>query len=183
MLYTIGHAAHPIEPFLSLLRDATITVVADVRSVPYSGFAPQYNAPALGRALAAAGIRYVEMGDALGGRPQAFAEQDADGHARYDVIAATPRFATGLARLRAGTARHRIALLCSEEDPARCHRHLLIGRVLRETGVELTHLRGDGRQESDRVVAKRTAPQHDLFTSPGPGSPPWRSPGPVPLAR
>ena len=37
-----------------------------------------------------------------------------------------------------------VALMCAEEDPARCHRRLLIGPVLEELGVRLVHIRGDG---------------------------------------
>src|SRR5256885_6167035 len=33
--------------------------------------------------------------------------------------------------------------LCSEEDPAGCHRHLLIGRVLAVRGTELKHVRSE----------------------------------------
>ena len=42
-LFTIGHSDHETEHFLSLLVRHGITAVADVRSQPYSRFAPQYN--------------------------------------------------------------------------------------------------------------------------------------------
>ena len=50
-------------------------------------------------------------------------------------------------------ARFRVALLCGEEDPAHCHRRLLVGRVLAERGHELLHIRGDGRVQSEAEVA------------------------------
>jgi uncharacterized protein (DUF488 family) len=43
-------------------------------------------------------------------------------------------------------------LLCGEEDPAHCHRRLLIGRVLSERGHNMLHIRGDGRIEPDEIV-------------------------------
>jgi hypothetical protein len=49
----------------------------------------------------------------------------------------------------------RVALLCSEEDPAVCHRAILVGRVLRERGARVEHIRGDGRvQPNDEVFAQ-----------------------------
>jgi hypothetical protein len=68
-------------------------------------------------------------------------------------------------------------LLCSEEDPSQCHRHLLIGRVLRDRGVELQHIRGDGRVQAESELS---APRPDeyaqamLFESP-PEERQWRS--------
>jgi uncharacterized protein (DUF488 family) len=53
--------------------------------------------------------------------------------------------------------RFRVAMLCSEEDPAVCHRALLVGRVLRERGAEVAHIRGDGRIQPDQEVFA----QHD----------------------
>jgi len=49
--------------------------------------------------------------------------------------------------------RFRVALVCGEEDPAHCHRRLLIGRVLTERGHTMLHIRGDGRVETDATVA------------------------------
>ena len=49
----------------------------------------------------------------------------------------------------------RIALLCAEEDPARCHRHLLIGPVLQQRGVPVCHIRRDGRTETEADLAAR----------------------------
>ena len=59
----------------------------------------------------------------------------------------------GIERLERGMAEFRVALLCGEEDPANCHRRLLVGRVLVERGHELLHIRGDGRLQPDTEVA------------------------------
>ena len=50
-------------------------------------------------------------------------------------------------------AEFRVALMCGEEDPAHCHRRLLVARVLIERGHQILHIRGDGRVESDAEVA------------------------------
>ena len=44
--------------------------------------------------------------------------------------------------------------MCSEEDPAVCHRHLLVGRVLAGEGLTLRHIRGDGRLQTDADLAQ-----------------------------
>ena len=69
-LYSIGHSNQSKEDFLSLLRKYSIVYLIDVRSQPYSKFNPQYNREPLNSFLSEHGIRYVFMGNALGGRPE-----------------------------------------------------------------------------------------------------------------
>ncbi|MCD6306196.1 MAG: hypothetical protein J7M32_07910, partial [Deltaproteobacteria bacterium] len=45
-------------------------------------------------------------------------------------------------------------LMCSEENPANCHRRLLVGRVLTEKGVQVQHIRGTGRVQSEDEAAR-----------------------------
>jgi uncharacterized protein (DUF488 family) len=145
---TIGHSNHAAERFLSLLVSHAVDVVADVRSHPRSRHSPQFNRAALERALDAAGIGYVFLGRELGGRPPEAEYYDAAGHVLYDHLAASARFRSGIDRLLEGIDGHRVAILCAEEDPAKCHRQLLIGRALAGRGVEVTHIRGDGRLQT-----------------------------------
>lgn len=163
---TVGHANHPPERFLGLLARFGVTAVADVRSRPFASFSRHFDGERLRPALRAAGIGYVFLPD-LGGKPAEDRWYDADGHVRYDLLAARPGFAAAIDRLWAGADRHRIALMCGEEDPAGCHRHLLVGRVLAERGAEVAHIRADGRL----VPAADLAPPPTLFDV----APPWRS--------
>jgi uncharacterized protein (DUF488 family) len=43
----------------------------------------------------------------------------------------------------------RACIMCAEEDPARCHRRLLVGRTLVARGVEVRHIRGSGALEAE----------------------------------
>lgn len=184
-LFTIGHSNVPLGDFLGLLQQHGIQAVADVRTVPRSRYVPHFSAGPLRDALAGRGIAYLSMGRELGGRPEGGEFYDEDGHVLYGRLAATPVFRNGIDRVLAGAQTQRIALLCSEEDPARCHRHLLIGRVLRERGVAVSHLRRDGRIETEADLAAREiseAPQGTLFGG-GPGEDQWKSPGPLPRKR
>lgn len=151
-ILTVGHSNHSFAHFLELLKRHSVEVVAEVRSYPYSNYSPQFDRETLKAGLAEERIQYVDLGKELGGRPEGAEFYDADGHVRYDRLAATEVFRAGLARLEKGATRQCIALLCSEEDPAVCHRAVLVGRVLRERGYDVEHIRGDGTRQSDGEV-------------------------------
>jgi uncharacterized protein (DUF488 family) len=149
-VYTIGHSRHEIASFVSLLRQHGIGVLADVRSQPVSRRAPQFNQRALQQALASHGIRYCYLGDQLGGLPEDRTFYDDPARRRkvsYERIEASPQFQQGLAELGGLLAGQRVVLLCAEEDPRQCHRNRLISPNLVERGLQVWHIRGDGRLE------------------------------------
>lgn len=156
-IYTIGHSNHPLPAFLELLRRYDIQVLIDTRSSPFSRYSPHFSRDALKAAVQDAGIRYGFYGRELGGRPENQAFYDAEGRADYAQIAASELFQSGLARLVAGAAKRRTALLCSEENPSVCHRRLLISRVLFESGHGVCHIRGDGRLETESGLREAEA--------------------------
>jgi uncharacterized protein (DUF488 family) len=172
--YTIGHSNHSAEEFLNLLRAHAIEVLVDVRSQPVSRYCPQFERLALELSLRAARIRYMYLGRELGGRPADQRYYDSDGYVRYDRVAGSPAFAEGVTRVERLAGRSRAALMCSEEDPRDCHRHLLIGRVLKERGVAVVHIRGDGSLTTrDDLEARRGARQLGLFEDAEPNT--WKS--------
>ncbi|MCY3925114.1 MAG: DUF488 domain-containing protein [bacterium] len=159
--------------FVGLLQGAGVEVVADVRSLPFSAFAGQFNRVPLRRSLEGAGLDYVFLGRELGGRPAEAEMYDEQGRVRYDAVAATARFEAGLARLVAGARRYRVALMCSEEDPAECHRSLLVGEALRRAGlpVSLRHIRAAPQPEQLRIVDPGEAVLWRSARSVSPGTP------------
>jgi uncharacterized protein (DUF488 family) len=112
-LLTIGHSSRAIEEFIALLLRHQVKAVADVRSHPYSGRYPQFNAEPLTAELRKARIEYVFLGDELGAR-RAEPECYDCGKARYDLIVGTKAFQRGLDRIRHGLRSQPIALLCRE---------------------------------------------------------------------
>jgi uncharacterized protein (DUF488 family) len=161
-LFTIGHSNHEQEALIELLRRHAIEVLADVRSQPWSRHSPQFNVEPLKAALQVAGIKYLFLGDQLGGRP----EGDEQGYVLYYRLAESPRFRAGIERLQGGIRATRVALMCSEEDPSVCHRFLLVTRVLAPSGIDIRHIRGDGRLQSDaelRAAASDDRRQGLLF--------------------
>ncbi len=177
-LWTIGHSNHPLEVFLALLGQHRMEVVADVRSSPYSGYASQFNREALNPALRGRAIRYLFLGDLLGGRAEDKRFYDDEGRVLYDQMAQSPGFRQGIRRLLEGVAKFRVAILCGEEDPTDCHRRRLVGRVMLEHGVQLMHIRGDGSVQSEEQIAaeetfRKTKGQLNLFETEDPGE--WKS--------
>ena len=165
-LLTIGHSNHPAERFLALLKDAGVTAVADVRSVPRSRRFPWFSGKVLAESLEREGIAYIPLGDELGGRPKNPALY-CEGVADYEAMAATGEFRASLDRVGEAMARHRLCLMCAEREPLDCHRCLLVGRALAQLGLALGHILGDGTIEphaatEERLIA-RAGSSADLF--------------------
>jgi uncharacterized protein (DUF488 family) len=177
-LFSIGHSNHSVETFLDLLELHRVEVLADVRSHPYSRFAPHFDSGSLRKAVVDARMKYLFLGKELGGRPEGDEFYDLDGHVLYSRVAEAPFFLDGIRRLEAGAAAYRVAILCSEEDPSGCHRRLLVGRALRMRGIVLDHIRGDGRLQTEAELEveerqRRTKGQATLFE--GREEKAWRS--------
>lgn len=94
-IYTIGHSNHTLEKFVDLLQENNITAVADVRSIPYSRFNPQFNRDQLKESLNKKNIKYLFMGKELGGRPDA-SEYYNEGTVDYEKVANKEEFRNGI---------------------------------------------------------------------------------------
>jgi uncharacterized protein (DUF488 family) len=145
MLFTIGHSNHSLDYFIELLHSYDITAVADVRSAPYSRYVMHFNKGEIEQTLRREGIRYIFMGDIIGGKPSDRSLYAPDGTVQYDALARLPTFQVGLDRLLKGLADGwRIGIMCAEEDPGKCHRHLLIAREMeRDRKIPVWHIRAD----------------------------------------
>jgi uncharacterized protein (DUF488 family) len=152
-IFTIGHSTHTFEKFLDLLRQNQIATLVDVRSVPYSRFNPQYRKRALEASLNEAGVSYVYLGESLGGRPGESRGFTAGDLIDYAQIARQPWYLDSLRELVEIASKSRCAIMCSEEDPAKCHRNLLVGQSLLVAGsAEIVHIRGDGELQPGEVL-------------------------------
>lgn len=131
---TVGHSTHPIEEFICLLRVHGVTRVVDVRTVPRSRHNPQFNRDALPTSLQAAGIGYVHLAG-LGGLRHTTKDSINTGWRNvsfrgYADYMQTSEFETALNELIELTTRDRIALMCAEAVPWRCHRSLIADALL-----------------------------------------------------
>ncbi len=171
-LYTIGHSNHTTEEFLALLRTYHITVLVDVRSAPYSKFAPQFNKSELQAFLEQHGIQYRYAGEYLGGRPkeaelykdEELPDEDtkrADFLKKVDYKAMMhyEKYLKGITHLlsivrQATEVGGNVTIMCSEGNPLECHRHHLITRSLvdpklkiidNEIDIIVYHIERDGK--------------------------------------
>jgi uncharacterized protein (DUF488 family) len=166
-IYTIGYGNRSIEDFVEVLQQYNIAYLIDVRSAPYSRYKPEFIKENLADELHRHGIRYVFMGDTLGGRPD---NEDCyvDGMVDYEKVKATLRYAGGIQRLQTAFAQgHCVALMCSEGKPEQCHRSKLIGTTLTERDIPIIHIdENDERQTQDDIIVRLTGGQLDLFGEP-----------------
>jgi uncharacterized protein (DUF488 family) len=160
-IYSIGHSTHSRERFHSLLEQAGVNAIADVRSSPYSRFQPHFTQAELKVWLKNVEISYVFLGKELGGRPENTA-LFRNGVADYEAMAATDAFSEGLQRLINGAKNHRIAMMCSEHDPLDCHRCLLVSRRLAERGLKVGHILPQGQIMSHEQIEELLLKLEDL---------------------
>ena len=161
-MHTIGHSDHTWDRFASLLKQHGIQTVVDTRTTPESRYAPFANLQSLPRLLMKEGMRYVHMGDSLGGKPQDSSCYDDSGKPDYRKIRSRGFFRDGIRELLAMAESSKVVLMCSEEDPKNCHRRLLIGPEILKYGVELSHIRGDGTAQSAGSLVGKTTYQRQL---------------------
>ena len=129
-LYSIGHGHKTREEFITELKCFNIKYLIDVRTNPYSKWAPHFNQGTIETWLMQ-DIIYIYMGDSLGGKPQNELCYDIDGFFDYKKMAQDPLFQKGLNRLViANNKKICAAIMCTETDPSQCHRTKLIGREL-----------------------------------------------------
>ena len=133
-MLTVGHSTRPIETFIELLVAHGVTQLIDVRTVPRSRHNPQFNEDALPAPLAAANIGYAHA-SGLGGFRQTSADSPNAGWRNlsfrgYADYMQTSDFAANLASVIELARTDRIALMCGEAVPWRCHRSLIADALL-----------------------------------------------------
>lgn len=168
-VFTVGHSTHSLGALVALLRQHCVTVLADVRSAPYSRFNPQFNRETLKQKLLDHGIKYVFLGRELGARSDDRSCYE-NGRVQYARLAHTDLFHNGIARVIRGAGKYCVVLMCAEKEPLECHRTLLVARALAERGVVVKHILGNGRLESHEAAMERLLdlvglPRQDLFRS------------------
>ncbi|MBE0408770.1 MAG: DUF488 domain-containing protein [Anaerolineales bacterium] len=163
-LYTIGHSNHDIRYFIKLLREKGAKILVDVRSAPYSRYNPQYNKENLEHSLKQEGIHYIYAGKYLGGRPadpscyrsKQIPDEGADYLNEVDYLEVMKRdwFLRGISRLEMLINEQNTVIMCSEEDPALCHRHHLIARymMINYPDMDVFHIRKDGSVYGARSI-------------------------------
>ena len=154
-IFTVGHSTLPSERFIALLQTCGIERLVDIRTIPRSRHNPQFNDTALAGSLAAQHLEYVHI-QALGGLRHARKDSPNTGlrnggfrgYADYMQTAAFQDVLEALIHL---SRQRRIAIMCAEAVPWRCHRSL-VADALSVRGVPLVEILLDTRYRMHKLT-------------------------------
>lgn len=166
LIFTVGHSTLPIERFVGLLQAYGIETLTDIRTVPCSRNNPQFNCAALADALRPERIEYVLL-PALGGSRHARKDSPNTGWHNasfrgYADYIQTHGFEEKLATLIRMSGQKRVAIMCAEAVPWRCHRSLVAdalgvrgipaAEILSESSYRLHKLRPFAQVEGTQIT-------------------------------
>jgi uncharacterized protein (DUF488 family) len=155
IIWTIGHSTRSAAGFTAILRRYGIERLVDIRTVPRSRRNPQFNRDELPETLAAAGIAYLHMAG-LGGlrHPRKDSLNTAwrnDSFRGYADYMQTEEFERSLAELIRLAERQRLAVMCAEAVPWRCHRSM-VADALAARGVDVRHILSETTEKPHSIT-------------------------------
>ncbi len=183
-ILTAGYGNRGFEGFIELLKRYEVTHFVDVRSVPQSSYWEDFRRPNLERLVPETGLKYVWMGDTLGGKPSVPSSRSIEvgtlpieegaspifckaepSTIKLQPLFDDPKFKVGLQKLVAAAsgAKRQLCLVCGCKRPHLCHRSRLIGAALVEQGVEVLHVNEKEQIVTQEQVATESTPQPSLF--------------------
>jgi len=153
---TVGHSTRPIEAFIELLAAHGVSQLVDVRTVPRSRHNPQFDRDALRASLAGAGIGYAHA-PGLGGFRRPSPESANAGWRNlsfrgYADYMQTADFDAELTNVIELARTDRVALMCAEAVPWRCHRSL-IADALSARGIVTCEIANPKRLQPHRLAS------------------------------
>lgn len=153
-----------------LVKAQGISLLVDVRLIPFSRRNPQFNTQALAESLARAGLHYHHL-PALGGRRKAWPDSinlgwRSAGFRGYADYMQTAEFWGALDELMAYGKSGRTTIMCAEAVPWRCHR-MLIADALLARGWTVRHILSAASAEAHSLTPFARL-DHDTITYPLP---------------
>ncbi len=140
-LYTVGHSNHSLADFLAILKAFEISHILDVRALPKSRFVPWFNKESLSKSLKKENIKYTHM-PKLGGRRHTTKDSinigwRNTGFRGFADYMQTMEFFLALKELNSFLrGNERVAIMCAEAVPWRCHRSLIAdAEIARQVAV------------------------------------------------
>ncbi len=155
-MLTIGHSARALEAFIAILQENGAEWIADVRSIPRSRHNPQFNRDALPESLSEAGIGYSHMAG-LGGfrKPRPDSPNTGwknAGFRGYADYMQTAQFQHSLQTLLNLAKEKKVAVMCAEAVPWRCHRSLIADSLVVRT-IRVIHILAPGENIAHVLTA------------------------------
>jgi uncharacterized protein (DUF488 family) len=143
VMLTVGHGTKSIDELISLLMTYEVQRVVDVRTIPRSWHNPQFNKDILSENLKKVRMGYIHI-KGLGGLRHA--EKDSVNTAWRNAsfrgfadYMQTEDFKKNLERLIKLAKQKKIAIMCAESVPWRCHRSI-IADALFVRGIQVKHI-------------------------------------------
>ncbi|MEZ8794570.1 DUF488 family protein [Vibrio splendidus] len=163
-IISIGYSRRSIKEFTEALVEHDVRYLIDVRTKPFSKYSPDFNRENLDFALRNVGIKYVFMGDSVGGLPSD-PKCYSDGKVDYRKTAESNTFKNGLERLiKANSLTVNVSIMCAEMKPEQCHRSKLIGAELLKKSITISHLDENNIIRTQKEIIDRiTKGQYSMF--------------------
>ena len=180
VVLTIGHSTRTLAELIDLLQAHRVTQVVDVRTMPRSGQNPQFNKESLPAALWLAGHLYQHVAG-LGGLRHTSADSPNTvwrnlSFRGYADHMQTPEFEENLRALMDLAGKERVALMCAEAVPWRCHRSL-IADALVARGLAVEHILSATQSRKHTLTPWALVKGYDITYPPVTESDTDRSPG------
>ena len=171
LIYTVGHSNHTLEFFIDLVKEFKVNLIIDVRSVAASKYNPQFNKMNLENALNASGIKYRHFEEEFGARQRDPDLLDEDGQVDFEKVRKFWLFKNGVEKLWKGVNHGAtISLMCSEGEPADCHRFSMVAIELEKEGFDVRHIMKDKTLKTNKDLEnqllkkyEKKIPQPDIF--------------------
>lgn len=155
-IYTIGHTNYSIQQFVDLIKSYNINCVVDVRSTPFSKYTPQFNENNIKIELNKRGIYYLQMGNEFGARRNNKELYTINGYLDFEKTRKDIEFIKGINRIKHGCNKgFNITLICTEKDPFDCHRAIMVGKGLKDSGIIVNHILPNKKIQSQSKIEER----------------------------
>ena len=166
-ILTAGYGNLGFDAFVDRLKGFAVTHLVDVRAVPWSNYYEEFRRDELSKLVPPAGMRYIYMGDTLGGIKSSSALCKQPGTVDPAPLFDRPELRLGIDKLllAANDAEKSICLMCGCLRAEKCHRSWLLGEVLTERGAEVLHVSAEGTQLSQPEVMRLRAPEQAALFS------------------
>lgn len=166
VLYTAGYGNRGFGAFIALMQRFSVTHLVDIRSVPQSSYWEDFRRERLQLIVPPTGLKYVYMGDTLGGVQDSPVLCKDPGAVDHAPLLESEELKKGIdAVLKAATHPDRvICMMCGCMRPHQCHRNRLLGEAFLRRGIELQHIDADEKVKPQSLVAAEYAGfQQSLF--------------------
>jgi uncharacterized protein (DUF488 family) len=155
-VFTVGHSTLPIERFMALLKTYGIERLVDIRTMPWSRHNPQFNDTALANSVTTQHIDYVHI-QALGGLRHARKDSHNTGWRNggfrgYADYMQSEEFQDALETLIRMSRQKRVAIMCAEAVPWRCHRSL-VADALSVRGIPVVEILSESSYRPHKLTA------------------------------